>query len=104
MPGERGAAGPEGPPGPQAELSAVPDDIAEQVAKAIAVLKETANPVTPAIRSERGKKGPRGERGPAGRDGADGAFASRRNRWLARVGPIRSRSGPAAVRSAAARI
>ena len=58
MPGERGAAGPEGPvgpagepgpPGPQAELSAVPDDIAEQVAKAIAVLKESPTLANPAI-------------------------------------------------------
>ena len=58
MPGEPGAAGPEGPagpagdpgpPGPQAELSAVPDDIAEQVAKAISVLKESPALANPAI-------------------------------------------------------
>lgn len=67
LPGERG------PPGTPAELTVVPDDIAEQVAKAIAVLKETSIPATLAIRSERGgRKGHRGERGPAGRDGAKG--------------------------------
>lgn len=58
MPGERGAAGPEGPqgiagepgpPGTMAELSAVPDDVAMQVSKAIAVLKESTPITSPAI-------------------------------------------------------
>lgn len=68
------APGPQGEPGPPGTLElAVPDDIAEQVAKAIAVLNESSVPVATAVRSEkRGKKGPQGERGPAGRDGADG--------------------------------
>jgi len=55
QPGERGATGPmgpqgePGPPGALAELTAVPDDIAEQVSKAIAVLKESSVPAPPTI-------------------------------------------------------
>lgn len=49
VPGERGAAGPPGPAGISAELSIVPDDIAEQVSKAICVLKESSAPAPPAI-------------------------------------------------------
>jgi hypothetical protein len=57
-PGERGAAGPAGPmglqgepgpPGTPVELISVPADVAEQVSKAIAVLKESMPIASPAI-------------------------------------------------------
>src|SRR5580765_5667476 len=44
-----GADGKPGVPGTPAELTAVPDDIAEQVSKAIAVLKESSAPAPAAI-------------------------------------------------------
>lgn len=48
-PGEPGAAGPPGLAGTPAELSEVPDDIAEQISKAICVLKESPAPAPPAM-------------------------------------------------------